>query len=237
MTYPTSNGPDRSTRNALIVAGVGAAATIGAAVIAAIIGLAGHGSGASANPAAASPTARATSQQAGLPKAGQSNASAPATARTAPNAAASPSFSALPTQVPVLKPTEDPGFSLVWHGTFTVTATGVHITSSGVFSATPRDWDIAYQADGGNPGWQSNMNNSNAGVTFGFDGTGTPGPSWCQGVYASTSDLPGSSIANVGDRECYVDNTGIVGYLQVTSVGPDGPKVVAWFWKGPPPSS
>lgn len=235
MSYPDNQGTKRS---AIVVAIIGALGVIVAAVITAVIGLANHSSGVSDNSAAAPRTSPAANQQAGSPKLSQPSASAPATGQTAPSVAASPPVSALPIQVPVLKPTDDPGFSPVWHGTFTVMAGGVHITTSGVLPATPQDWDMAYQYQPGDAssGWQSNVNNSDSGATFAFDGTGAPDPAWCQRAYAG-GDLPMTTVANVGDRDCYADDNGIVGYLQVTSVGSDGPTVVAWFWKGPPPSA
>jgi hypothetical protein len=91
-----------------------------------------------------------------------------------------------------------------------------------------------YQPGDASSGWESNVSNSDSGATFACDGTGTPDPAWCQQEYAS-GDPPMPTVANVGDRDCYADGNGIVGYFQVTSVGGDGPTIVVWFWKGPPP--
>ena len=142
-----------------------------------------------------------------------------------------PAASPLPSTVPILRPVDDPGFTPVWNGTFTINAAGVRISSSGVTPGNPEDWDLAYQSGGSDSGWQMNINNGDNGAIYPYEGTGTPNPAWCQRDYFSAND---ALTAQVGDRDCYADANGMVGYLQVTNIIPNGPTVVAWFWKGQP---
>lgn len=226
MTHPTSSGPDRSTHNGLIIAGIGAAATIVAAIIAAVIGLAAHNS--------ESPSSFASSPMS-TPSPAPSSASAAAQRVSqpsiAPTISAAPAASPLPSSIPILRPVDDPGFAPVWNGTFTINAAGVRISSSGVTPGNPQDWDLAYQSGGGASGWQMNINNGDNGAIYPYEGSGTPDPAWCQRDYFSAND---AVRAEVGDRDCYADANGMVGYLQVTSITPNGPTIAAWFWKGQP---
>ena len=146
----------------------------------------------------------------------------------------SPTAPPLPTTVPILRPKGDPGYSRIWNGTFAVNSAGVRIGSAGVFPGGPQSWDLAYQPGGGESGWQENSNNGDNGAIYKWQGTGTPDPAWCHREYYDGSDV-GLTSAQVGDRDCYADGNGIVGYLQVISVGPNGPTIRAWFWNGPPP--
>jgi hypothetical protein len=144
-----------------------------------------------------------------------------------PSATVSP----LPSKIPVIAPANDSGFQPVWHGTLLVNDTGVVINSSGVYAGSAENWDIKYVPDGG---WTFNGQVPEDPVFYNFTGPGTPGPAWCLDEYGSADEQ--SPLAEVGDQYCYVDMNGVVGYLQVTSAGPNGPTVAAWFWKGPPPS-
>lgn len=117
-----------------------------------------------------------------------------------------------------------------------VNSAGVRISSSGVYPGNPQYFNLAYQTGGNSSGWLDASNND-YGLIFGYEGTGTPGPAWCQRDYSGaglSKDIE-QETAQIGERDCYSDRNGIVGYLQVISVGPDGPTVKAWFWKGPPP--
>lgn len=160
--------------------------------------------------------------------------SAPAPAPTATNDQPTPTVSPLSTRIPILKPTSDPGFSLIWSGKLAINAAGVRIATSGVFPASPEDWDLAYQSGDSDVKWHVNNQTSEDPALFSFATSGTPGPAWCRRAFTS-DQLTGTGIAEPGDRDCYIDLHGIVGYFQVISVGSDGPIVAAWFWNGPPP--
>jgi hypothetical protein len=144
-----------------------------------------------------------------------------------PTATTSP----LPSQIPVITPTNDPGFQPISHRTLLVNDAGVVINSSGVYAGNAESWDIKYVPGGG---WTFNGQVPEDPAFYNFTGPGTPGPAWCLDKYGSAYEE--GPMAEVGDQYCYVDTNGVVGYLEVTSVGPDGPTVAAWFWKGPPPS-
>jgi hypothetical protein len=149
-----------------------------------------------------------------------------------PSPSPSPTPSSLSNGVQVLVPKDDPGYSPIWHGVFSINDAGVRISSTGVYTADPQNWDLAYQAGGDISGWQENTNVSNAPVVYEYQGTGTPDPAWCNRELYSGNDVSGQ-LAQVGDRECYGDNNGVIGYFQVTGVGPNGPTIKAWFWKVP----
>jgi hypothetical protein len=152
-----------------------------------------------------------------------------------PSSQSPPATSPLSTNIPVLKPVTDPGFTSVWSGTLVVNAAGVRIASSGIYPGSPTDWDLAYQPGGSDYPWQVNNQTSEDPAIFAYTGTGTPGPAWCRRAFIS-DQLTGVTVAEPGDRDCYVDLHGMVGYWQVTSVGANGPTIAAWFWNGPPPS-
>jgi hypothetical protein len=235
MSSPANDRPERSKGDGITIAIIGAIATILAAIIAAVIT---HNSGPSnsgpSNIAASSPSITSVeSAQAGSPSATQPSVAQSSQPQGSPSFAASPTISPLSTRVPILAPTDDPGFSPVWHGTFIVTAAGVSISSSGVYPGTAQDWDLAYQAGGDGSGWQANEYNSDNGSLFEFQGTGTPDPAWCKRESGLGGEATFPSPPQVGQRDCYTDINGVVGYFQVTNVGPNGPTVIAWFWRGP----
>jgi len=165
---------------------------------------------------------------------GSSATSGSSRSQGSPSFQPAPAASPLTTNIPVLKPITDPGFSLVWSGTLIVNDAGVRIASSGIYPGSPTDWDLAYQPGGDYP-WQVNNQTSEDPAIFAYTGTGTPGPAWCRRAFMS-DQLTGVGVAEPGDRDCYVDLHGMVGYWQVMSVGPNGPNIAAWFWNGPPPS-
>jgi hypothetical protein len=167
------------------------------------------------------------------PQSARERSSPPDSLRPAESTSQQPSAttSPLPSQVSVIPPTNDPGFQPVSHRTLLVNDTGVLINSSGVYAGNAENWDMKYVPGGG---WTFNGQVPEDPAFYNFTGPGTPGPAWCLDEYGS--GVEESPIAEVGDQYCYVDANGVVGYLQVTSVGPNGPIVAAWFWKGPPPS-
>jgi hypothetical protein len=232
MSHPANDEPGRSRRDALTIALIGAIATILATIIGTVIA---HNWGPSGNSASTPTNTPAVKAQVGSPSATLPTATQSPQPQGSPSFTAPPTISPLPTTIPILAPTDDPGFSQVWHGTFTVNAAGVSISSLGVYPGTAQDWDLAYQAGGDGYPWQTNANNADDGSLFAFQGTGTPDPAWCQREFESGSpSFPPPPQA--GQRDCYVDLNGMVGYFQVTSVGPNGPTVVAWFWKGSSPT-
>ena len=164
----------------------------------------------------------------------QSSTSAPAPAQATANDQPTPTVSPLSTNIRVLKPTSDPGFNLIWRGKLSINAAGVRIASSGVYPASPEDWDLAYQSGNSDVKWHVNNQTSEDPAIFSYTGSGTPGPAWCRRAFTS-DQLTGTGTAEPGDRDCYIDLHGIVGYFQVISVGSNGPIVTAWFWNGPPP--
>lgn len=143
--------------------------------------------------------------------------------------AASRSSQSAASEIPVLTPAADSGFKQTWHGSVSVGAAGARILSSGVYQGTPQDWDIAYQPGGGDAGWQMNDNNTDNGYIWYWDGTGTPDPAFCSREYsASSGNEP--SLAKLGDKYCYGDTTGLVGYMQVTNVSANGVTLAVWLW-------
>lgn len=192
--------------------------------------------------AAADPTPNATYSSPQQPaQQSDSPASQPASSSDSSSAQGSsqtqqPSTSSpLSANVPLLKPTNDPGFTPIWHGTLTVNGTGVTINDSGVYPGSAQYWDLAYQSTNESSNWLVNNQTSEDPAIFTYTGTGTPGPEWCRRAFEGDNDLTGGGTAEPGERDCYVDLKGVVGYLQVNNVGPDGPTVTAWFWNGPPP--
>jgi hypothetical protein len=235
MSYSTNGGPQKPQRD-LTGPIIGALAVIIAAVISALIALAAHSSGSSnaSPPSLSSPTASSEgSSQASAPSAAQPSSPQSPPARSFPSSP-TPAVSPLSTNIPILKPTSDPGFNLVWSGKLAINAAGLRISSSGVYPASPEDWDLAYQSGGDDVKWRVNNQTSEDPAIFSYTGSGTPGPAWCRRAFTS-DQLTGTGTAEPGDKDCYIDLHGIVGYFQVISVGSDGPIVTAWFWNGPPP--
>jgi hypothetical protein len=228
---PTGNRNSYKTKSIAantwkLIAGIAVIVSIVAGIVTIITGIASSSTGNSGSSSSAStPTTT---------PAIYSSSPTHSSRRTAA-ASTQPAALPLPTKVPLLRPVADPGFSLVWHGTFTINAAGIRISSSGIFRGNPQDYDLAYQEGGDDSGWQMNSNNGDAGAIYEYDGTGTPDPAFCQRAYEN-GDVPQTVIAQVGDRDCYADANGMVGYMQVTGIGANGPTVVAWFWKGPPPN-
>ena len=130
-------------------------------------------------------------------------------------------------EIPILAPANDPGFRPTWSGPLTVGAAGVRITSLGVVQGTPQDWDLAYQPGGSDAGWQ--RSGTSGQYLWYWDGTGTPDPAFCSREFSSGSGgAPG--IAKLGDKYCYADNTGLIGYMQVTNISPNGVTATTWLW-------
>lgn len=75
------------------------------------------------------------------------------TPSTSPSPAA-PTISQLATKITVAPPTNDSGYSLIWHGTFDVDASGVLINGSGVHPGSAQDWSLKYVASSSDPEWQ-----------------------------------------------------------------------------------
>jgi hypothetical protein len=134
-----------------------------------------------------------------------------------------------PSPIPIVPPTNDPGFNQVWHGSVNIDAAGIRIISSGIVQGTPQDWNIAYQAGGSDAGWQFNSDNSDIGYFWYWDSTGSPGPAFCSREYEQASGQE-PQTASLGDKYCYGDQRGIVGYIQVTKTGGNGPTVMMWLW-------
>jgi hypothetical protein len=138
-----------------------------------------------------------------------------------------PSSQSAASTIPILAPRNDPGFKPTWHGSLAVGADGVRITSFGVVQGTPQDWDIAYQPGGSAAGWQ--RSGSNGQFLWYWDGTGTPDPAFCSREYSENSgDAP--QTAKLGDRYCYADSSGVIGYMQVTNTGSNGVTAATWLW-------
>lgn len=148
------------------------------------------------------------------------------------SSSASPATSPLSTHVAIVAPVNDPGFSPVWNGTTTIDDVGLIINSAGVSTGSAQDWDLAYQSNAAFSGYIVNGNTSEDPAIFEYQGSGTPNPEWCRREMTSGNPLP-TPPAQPGDMACYVDQNGMVGYLEVISVGANGPTVAAWFWKGP----
>ena len=223
MTHPSNTGQTRS--RVVIAAVITACATILAAFIA-------HHSGSSNGSASSPPTPAATSTRPRTPPESPPRSTHSPTPPSTPSPSPSPS-SPLSTKAKILIPEDDPGYSPIWRGTLLINPAGVRISNTGLYAAGPNNWDLAYQTgNDGNNGWQENGNNNDDGVIYPYAGTGTPGPAWCHRDFFTNET---TSTAQVGDRDCYGDMNGVVGYLQVISVGPNGPTVKAWFWKGPTP--
>ena len=132
-------------------------------------------------------------------------------------------------KISVLAPVNEPGFKSAWHGSVAIGAAGVRIASFGVLPGTPQDWDIAYQSGGGDAGWHTNGDNSDNGYIWYWDGTGTPNPAFCNTEHANGAGNE-PSMAKLGDKYCYGDDNGLIGYLQVTSIGVNGVTAAIWLW-------
>lgn len=189
----------------------------------------------SPDPSTTSSSPSSSPQQSDSPASQPASPSDPPSAQSSVPSQSSPTSPPLSTNVPLLKPTNDPGFTPIWNGTLTVNDTGLTINDSGVYPASAQDWDLAYQSSNDSSNWLVNNQTSEDPAIFTYTGTGTPGPEWCRRAFEGDNGLTGGGTAEPGERDCYIDLKGVVGYLQVNSVGPDGPTVTAWFWNGPPP--
>lgn len=136
--------------------------------------------------------------------------------------------------MPVVAPVTDHGFTLKWHGSAAIGSAGVRVTDSGFQSASQQDYDLLYQPGGADKGWHTNPNGTNGGQEFTWDGTGTPDPAFCNQEYSTSniSQIPITAI--IGDKLCYVDQNGLVSYMQVTNVDDNGITVAAWTWSPTP---
>jgi hypothetical protein len=199
----------------LVIALIGAAAAILAAEIAAHAGGIDIVSG-------SAPSARTTVTITPSPR--------PTVTVTVTASPVSNGISLSPNRVPIVTPMNDSGFTPVWHGLLTVGAAGVRITSSGVHPGTPQDLDLGYQPGGDMAGWQLSGTNSDVGQLWPWKGTGTPDPAFCSREYLNAENGPGG-LPNIGDKYCYADHNGVVGYMQVTNIGQNDVSIATWLWK------
>jgi hypothetical protein len=117
-----------------------------------------------------------------------------------------------------------------------VNPTGVVINSSGVHPGSAESWNLRFVSNSSdNPEWLNNINADGEGANFNYQETGTPGPALCRALWSEQS-YPVEYTVQVGERDCYIDLNGVVGYWQVISVGQNTATITAWFWDGPPPS-
>jgi hypothetical protein len=224
---PAGRERKRRRDSSVTVALIGLVGTLGGAAVGAILG--NHGAFVSILPGNPVKVITITPSRHEVPSG--ATASGGSAVSDSNGAASGPAPSSA---VGVVVPVTDHGFILKWNGSAEIRSAGVRVGDSGFQSANQQDYDLLYQPGGADKGWHTNPSSQNGGQEFIWDGTGTPGPAFCNQEYLTSNYGNIPTTATIGDKLCYVDQNALVGYMEVTKVDDNGITVAAWIWTPSP---
>ena len=141
----------------------------------------------------------------------------------------SPNISA--SHIPVLKPINQTGWVLDWHGQMAIGPQGVTITHSGPQASNGSDFTLQYIPGAGNGGWGVG---NQAGEIIYWLNNYAPGSATINGIidYGNyQGQNPVGTQANVGDRLCFEDEqSDIIVYMQVLRTSGGYTETDSWQW-------
>lgn len=144
---------------------------------------------------------------------------------SSPTSPASPS----PRPNPILSPLNEPGFTLVEQGTFTIGSAGIDFRTSG--------WADGTGAGNADPNGSDDLLYDGAGSwsnsdTLVYWSSGVaPTPGACNGWASAQNSITVTGMPKVGDKYCAAPSSGgLIAYMQVTAIDNRGVHVEAWLW-------
>ena len=137
-----------------------------------------------------------------------------------------PTLTPSPARIPVVTPTEQPGWTLEWHQKVSIQSPGVVITRVGYTVGDGSNFDLQYVPGNGWAAGNNIVEIDNWPVNL------KPGPAAINGFLnaGDATSSPVGSVAHVGDTIDWINENNVIGYLDVTAVNSQGIDVDMWVW-------